>query len=335
MPKTIIAVTKIDKENKVYHLVRAVADTSNPREVKWQFNGTRVAENKLKEVVMKMPTAFINVTVENGKIKGKEASLDRFTSNKKTAPVVILSVIKDLQGNTLGYKVATSTGAVRNVKNKELLAMCEKIVAIDEIPIQNAMYVPVSNDNKVAHIKAYPNTPFLLEVYDRGKNKYTDKRQVDIKENEKKIKVASESKEEVKNPFTKEQMEQLKLGMEHGVDIKIYGNPALSAAQMKELRTGLESGLPVKLYAFPDYDLKSMRAYRDELEAGVDIREFLSPKYSFEQIAVLSLAKIEGVRIDSIADPSLSVNEMEERLLREQMRVWIEQEVPFGGTLFD
>lgn len=329
MAKTLIAVTKIDKVNKIYHLVRAVADTSNPREVKWQFNGAKVAEDKLKEVISKAPSAFINVAVENGHIKGREASLERFNSNKKTNPIVIISVIKDTHGTTLGYRVATSTGTVRNIKSSELLAICDKIVAGGEIPIQNAMYVPVNEDVKAAHIKAYPNTPFFVEVYDRGQNRYADKRQVNSKANESTIKKA----ETTKNPFTKEQMEQLRVGREHGVDIRVYGNPELSADQMRELRIGLESGLPVKLYAFPDYDLKSMRAYRDELEAGVDIREFLSPKYNYEQIAALSLAKISGVRIDDIADPSLSAGEMNERVLRGQMKLWAEHNIPFGTEI--
>lgn len=326
---TLIAITNINTEGKlrVFTLVRALATPNNngPEQYKWTFSTARVAEQKLVEIISKAPSAFINATVSDGKVKGKEASLDRIKTDDGKPRPVILSIIKDNTERVLGYKVAYGT-QVRNLKLKDIKALCEKMSANGDIAFQNAMYVR-DTDDKQAYIRAYPNTPFFVETYNRGVNTYAESRKVDIKANEGYISNAfSEKKEQAaqpeKNIYTAEQKEQLRLGKEHGVKISIFGNPKLSAAQMKEIRIGLEEGLPSNLYAFPEYKVECMQVYRDELECSRDIREYLSPDYNLEQISALSLAQDLGIRIDTINNPKLSAEEMHERILRLEMELW-------------
>ena len=64
-----------------------------------------------------------------------------------------------------------------------------------------------------------------------------------------------------------EQMGQIRLGLESGIDVSKYANPKLSDNQMQEIRWGLEDGLDVSTYADPEFDWKQMREIREKLEA--------------------------------------------------------------------
>ena len=59
-------------------------------------------------------------------------------------------------------------------------------------------------------------------------------------------------KTEWKNQFDREQLYQIKMGLEGDVDVLIYANPAYTRKQMYEIREGLEQGLDVSVYAKPE-----------------------------------------------------------------------------------
>ena len=64
-----------------------------------------------------------------------------------------------------------------------------------------------------------------------------------------------------------EQMGQIRLGLEAGIDVSKYANPKLSDKQMEEIRWGLEDGLDVSKYADPKFNWKEMAEIRENLEA--------------------------------------------------------------------
>ena len=70
--------------------------------------------------------------------------------------------------------------------------------------------------------------------------------------------------------FNRDQMEQIRKGLEQGLDVSIYANPKYDRNQMKQIRNGLEQGLDVSIYADPQYDWRQMREIRTDLEFGVD-----------------------------------------------------------------
>ena len=67
--------------------------------------------------------------------------------------------------------------------------------------------------------------------------------------------------------FSFEQIGQIRLGLESGIDVSKYANPKLTDRRMEEIRWGLEDGLDVSTYADPEFDWKQMREIREKLEA--------------------------------------------------------------------
>lgn len=55
-----------------------------------------------------------------------------------------------------------------------------------------------------------------------------------------------------------EQLKQVRLGMEHNIDIKQYAFPAYTGEQMKELRLALQSGFDISAYRNPHFTEKQM-----------------------------------------------------------------------------
>ena len=56
------------------------------------------------------------------------------------------------------------------------------------------------------------------------------------------------------NAFEKDQLEEIKLGKEAGIDVMQYAKPQFLAIQMRQIRLGLMENLDVACYTKPEYD---------------------------------------------------------------------------------
>ena len=54
--------------------------------------------------------------------------------------------------------------------------------------------------------------------------------------------------------FSCEQLIEISLGTEQGLDVSIYAKSEFWWTQMKQIRLGLEAGLDVSMYARPKFD---------------------------------------------------------------------------------
>ena len=72
-------------------------------------------------------------------------------------------------------------------------------------------------------------------------------------------------KTEWKNQFDREQLYQIKMGLEGNVDVSIYAKPEFKRIQMYEIREGLEQGLDVSKYAKSEIDGFDMSRIRYKL----------------------------------------------------------------------
>ena len=97
--------------------------------------------------------------------------------------------------------------------------------------------------------------------------------------------------------FTKDQVEEIKLGLEEGLDIEPYEDKDFFALQMKEIRLGLMSEIPVELYARKDFDWFQMEEIRLGLEDKLNVRLYAYPKVPFDTMRQLRLALKEGVNL--------------------------------------
>lgn len=66
--------------------------------------------------------------------------------------------------------------------------------------------------------------------------------------------------------FDKYQLNEIKLGLDSGVNVDIYAKGNYNSSQMKEIRKGLEDGIDVSSYAKAQFNSIMMRHKREELE---------------------------------------------------------------------
>ena len=308
--KSIIAGIDMSDDDPLYRVV-----LFNHEGQDWKFTWQILNKQELMHFLSNNAIECLNAEVVNGKIRGKTGDLNRFI-NPVNRPLVILSEISANGEDTLGYKIINYEGNVKNVIIKELLAYCARSTRLGGIPIQNAQYVPATNDQK-AHIRNYPGNSFIKEIIVRKRSQQAQPAQVAKSENKKALSKLEEL-------FTPEQINELKLGKQNGVDIRIYGNNKLSADQMNAIRNGLQEGLNAGLYADPRYSVESMRYLRADLRYGIDISYFMNPKYSLEQLSELDSGFLSGVDISKYADPSNTPEQMAEIRMRLEHNIWKE-----------
>ena len=97
--------------------------------------------------------------------------------------------------------------------------------------------------------------------------------------------------------FTRDQVEEIKLGLEDGLDIEPYEDKGFFALQMKEIRLGLMNEVPVELYARKDFDWFQMEEIRLGLEDKLNVRLYAYPKVPFDTMRQIRLALKEGINL--------------------------------------
>ncbi len=91
------------------------------------------------------------------------------------------------------------------------------------------------------------------------------------------------------------QCEEIRKGMEDGVDVAKFKNVRFSAPQMREIRLGLGANFDVSLYARPELDANQMREIRHGIESGVSMVAYANPRLKPLTIRALALGKQNNV----------------------------------------
>lgn len=117
--------------------------------------------------------------------------------------------------------------------------------------------------------------------------------------------------------FEKDQLEEIKIGKEAGIDVLHYAKPQFLAIQMRQIRLGLMEGLDVAWYAKPEYDWFQMEELREGLKAGVAIAVYANPSLSYEIMRQIRLGLEKEIDLSQYShlDPGV-LKEM--RLAREK-----------------
>lgn len=108
------------------------------------------------------------------------------------------------------------------------------------------------------------------------------------------------------------QISEIEKGLERGVDVSVYADPAISYDTMRELRKGLEVG--VNLYDFKDFSANKLKVVRRAIRAGADISEYVRQGYSAGQLDVIIAALRERIDISPYIMPSIRSVAMKEIL---------------------
>lgn len=357
------AIADMIKQGKqvVYVLVRLALSYipgGTPTPYQWKLVGGKYvsAENIYKEIdadnkaVGDTKLKLINFKFDAKKMPvGDPASFDRFTveenkgagvaaNDPRFKPWVVLSRIT-YNERTVAFNVIK-----RNEANGKLVVKREVASKVNEygekftqrglVPIQNMRYMKDSKS-----FAAYPHSEIFEE---KGVVANNVKRNID---NEPKMtqEEVTKQNEKVKlsDIYTKGQLKELKLGKDHGVNIKTYMNKELSAEQMGALRKGLEANVDVRPFANPDIDVDVMKYCITDMQNGLNIAELSNvynklKDFDLGQIAEISLAYELGLDISKIAKPELKANEMSSIIVAMREHMWQDegQDVIIEGQPF-
>ncbi len=104
-----------------------------------------------------------------------------------------------------------------------------------------------------------------------------------------------------KQGFSPYQLEEIKLGLEHGVDVTQYTNKDYIAIQMRQIRLGLEENLDVSWYAGKNYDWFQMEEIRKGLESGVDVSCYAKEKFSYDVMREIRKGLEDNIHLEKFA----------------------------------
>lgn len=113
--------------------------------------------------------------------------------------------------------------------------------------------------------------------------------------------IAGKMAEYRKMGFDDDQLEELQLGLEHGVQVSAYAKKEYFAVQMRQVRFGLEEGLDISLYNDEKYDWFQMEEIRLGLKEGLDAAIYANPRYSYEVMRELRKALKDGIHLEKYA----------------------------------
>lgn len=87
-------------------------------------------------------------------------------------------------------------------------------------------------------------------------------------------------------------LEELRLGHKAGYDMSKYNWKNMQSAQLREVRIGLEHGVDASRYAFPAYNAEQMKQLRLGLQSGLDIARYSNPWFTDKQMYSLRCRQI-------------------------------------------
>lgn len=98
--------------------------------------------------------------------------------------------------------------------------------------------------------------------------------------------------------YKKAQNQEIKLGIEEGLDVSIYSNPEFNWLQMEQIRMGLKDNLDVSVYANPAYSYETMRQIRLALYSATDLIPYIERGFSDDDLEEIRLALLNRLPID-------------------------------------
>ncbi|MCI8683248.1 MAG: DUF342 domain-containing protein [Lachnospiraceae bacterium] len=110
--------------------------------------------------------------------------------------------------------------------------------------------------------------------------------------------------------FDKGQMEEIRQGLEKGLDVSWYTSVKYDWFQMEEIKKGLEWGLNVSVYAKPEISYDRMRQIRKALKEGVDLSRHQELEAGY--LRQIRKAKIGHVDVFSYIEEGYEPDQLEE-----------------------
>lgn len=112
--------------------------------------------------------------------------------------------------------------------------------------------------------------------------------------------------------FDVPQLEQIRKGLESGVDVSVYLDPKMSWLEMEEIRISMESGFPIQKYIAKGFDRLQCIEIREGIQTGVDVSWYLDVDYLASQMKEIRKGLQNNVKVKLYADPEFDWFQMRE-----------------------
>ena len=109
--------------------------------------------------------------------------------------------------------------------------------------------------------------------------------------------------------FDREQQDEIRYGLEKGLDVSVYAKPEFSARQMVRIRYGLERGLDVSVYAKPEFSAEQMTEIIAGLTEKLDVSICTNPEFSAGWMTIILNSLRDGIDA-SVYKPSMTPDEI-------------------------
>ncbi|MCH5252297.1 MAG: DUF342 domain-containing protein [Lachnospiraceae bacterium] len=103
--------------------------------------------------------------------------------------------------------------------------------------------------------------------------------------------------------FDAYQLEQLRLGLEHGIDTEKYTDPSLSWMEMENIRYTLETGVDMKNYINQGYDRRQCSVIREGLLQKLDVSVYAKQEFLAPQMREILKGMMKGLDVSLYAKP--------------------------------
>ncbi len=101
-----------------------------------------------------------------------------------------------------------------------------------------------------------------------------------------------------KQSYLEEQNQEIRLGLEEGLDVSIYSKPELNWMQMEQIRMGLKDKVNVSAYADSAYGYNTMKQIRLSFYSSTDLTPYLDRGFESSELEQIRLALEEGLPLD-------------------------------------
>lgn len=124
--------------------------------------------------------------------------------------------------------------------------------------------------------------------------------------------------------FSKHQINEIKEGIEQGLDdvsINKYAKPEFNWLQMVQIKAGLCLDLNVDKYADPKFNDSQMAQIRYGLEKGIDVTKYADPKFNWKQMLIIREGLEQGLNVSAYANPDINWTKMEQIKEKSKQRI--------------
>lgn len=279
------------------------------------YNTVLVANSKHNVVLTNFTLEKSPSGVSIGETRGAIPEL----KNPQLLQYFVLAVYENTKGEREGYLLLNSRCEVFKLSCKALYEKCRSVRRLGYSLVQNGIYrsgdeetvasykgacfdtIPLTKPQRVKQVRSVVDTDSITT---REVPKFVEKG--------KKAPATSKSK----HGFTQEQLAELYLCKQNGIDPTFIANHRLSPEQMRVLWVAKLNGIPSEYFARPEFSVDKIKIFNHNVvnsEAFKSAYSIISPEYSEDQLVELFALIADGLDVKNYRDASKSADEIYEK----------------------